>query len=255
MGKQYLNGVLYGTGEIIKFSPEIYSEEEREVGVFTDGRPLYKKTFECTFDSAVSGSSQGEYVDLIYLPDVNVKKVEAYELNGSTLYPFTGYSLTRGIQLVNFRYIGDYVKLYTVSTPYSVGEKIIVTVYYTKTTDTPGSGHYTTTGGEAVHYSQTEQIIGTWFDEPLYEKTFDLGTNGLSIPSAFASQWSSPQNLGLDAGGKIVGECKGVTLDGLYSTTLNVFKNSSTGYVMFQNLTVAQLTYRYITLQYTKTTV
>ena len=183
MGKQYLNGVLYGTGEIIKFSPEIYSEEEREVGVFTDGRPLYQKTFECMFDSPVSGSSQGEYVDLIYLPNVNVKKVEAYELNGSTLYPFTGYSLTRGIQLVNFRYIGDYVKLYTVSTPYSVGEKIIVTVYYTKTTDTPGSGHYTTTGGETHHYSQTEQVIGTWIDgSTLYERTFTF-PSALSIPS------------------------------------------------------------------------
>ena len=48
---------------------------------------------------------------------------------------------------------------------------ISVTFFYTKTTDTPGSGMWNTQGGLAQHYSTTEHIIGTWIDgKPIYEK-------------------------------------------------------------------------------------
>ena len=50
--------------------------------------------------------------------------------------------------------------------------KIVITVQYTKTTDTAGSGVWTPQGVPAVHYSTEEQVIGTWLGETLYQKTY-----------------------------------------------------------------------------------
>lgn len=181
MGKLILNGKEYIRSIPSPFPPIIYSKEEREVGVWADGKPLYQKTWECTLP-AISGSTTGEYVSLINLPDVSVKKVEAYGTNGATLYPFTGYSGSRGTQLVNFRYLEGYIKLYDVGVPYSAGEAITVTAKYTKNSDTPGSGHWGTNGAPAKHYSTTEQIVGTWIDgKPLYEKTVIVPISSCTI--------------------------------------------------------------------------
>ena len=47
-----------------------------------------------------------------------------------------------------------------------------LTMQYTKTTDTAGSGKWTPQGVPAIHYSTDEQVIGTWIDgSTLYEKT------------------------------------------------------------------------------------
>jgi hypothetical protein len=50
-----------------------------------------------------------------------------------------------------------------------------VTVQYTKTTDTAGSGQWTPQGVPAHHYSTDEQVVGTWIDgSTIYEKTLVL---------------------------------------------------------------------------------
>ena len=162
------------------FPPLIYSTEEREIGVWADGKPLYQKTWKCTLP-AISGSTTGEYVSLINLPNVSVKRVEAYEANGASVYPFTGYSGSKGTQLVNFRYLEGYIKLYDIGVPYSAGEVITVTVKYTKNADVAGSGTWTTQGALAHHYSTSEKVVGTWIDgKPLYEKTIIKAYNELS---------------------------------------------------------------------------
>lgn len=176
MGKQYLNGVLYGTGEIIKFSPYIYSLEEREVGVWTDGKPLYQKTVNF---GAISVGTNPYYVSmgLTNIDKVVNIKVLAY-VNSSSEYiqlPLLAvdsrdtYKWSIGLQAYDKN--NDRVRV-DMGTSRSVDSGFI-TIQYTKTTDTPGSGHYTTNGGEAHHYSTTEQIVGTWIDgKPLYEKVF-----------------------------------------------------------------------------------
>jgi hypothetical protein len=67
-------------------------------------------------------------------------------------------------------------KLYVISSEnVSVYTEAYVTIYYTKTTDTAGSGTWNGQGGLAHHYSTNETVIGTWIDgKPIYEKTVEI---------------------------------------------------------------------------------
>ena len=91
MGKQYLNGVLYGTGEIIKFSPEIYSFEEREIGVWTDGKPLYQKSFLIP-----ASTTTGDNTFTTPLGLQNVDKVVDYN---AVISPTSGTGVVRFMKL------------------------------------------------------------------------------------------------------------------------------------------------------------
>ncbi len=66
----------------------------------------------------------------------------------------------------NATYLYAYLYGCTISDAY-------ITIQYTKTTDVAGSGNWNTDGVPTVHYSTSEQVIGTWIDgKPLYEKTY-----------------------------------------------------------------------------------
>ena len=152
------------------FSPIIYSEEEREVGVWIDNKPLYQITYDA-----------GSNIDVKYNSWTNIT---INELMGSENIVM-GYGTNSG---------GTYTPL-QVSWTGSVGSKIIqvqtprnsnnqgvryFTFLYTKTTDVAGSGSYNTLGVPNVHYSTEEQVIGTWTDgRPIYQKiiTYDSTIN------------------------------------------------------------------------------
>jgi hypothetical protein len=69
---------------------------------------------------------------------------------------------------------------------------IYVTVYYTKTTDTAGSGSYNTLGVPTVHYTTDEQVIGTWIDgKPLYERSYSF-TNTRSSFTDYVTLYNIP---------------------------------------------------------------
>ena len=58
----------------------------------------------------------------------------------------------------------------------------IVNIWYTKDSDTPGSGEWTPSGVPTHHYSTDEQVVGTWIDgSTVYEKTFDVVLNANSF--------------------------------------------------------------------------
>lgn len=97
------------------FSPIIYSEEEREVGVWTDNKPLYAKT-------VTTGGSVPSGATLVYRQELSNKDC----------------------------------------------------IYYTKDSDVAGSGEYNTLGIPNVHYDGNEKVIGTYFGETLYERTWKL---------------------------------------------------------------------------------
>ena len=158
------------------FSPIIYSTEEREVGVWTDNKPLYQKTI------IKSGTiSQRETISLGIANVENIFLVsDASNVNnGRTPLPLvtgtdnnnnTGgfFDIQQSDTSFLFR-IGSGMAGYV--------ENAIITVRYTKTTDIAGNGEYNTLGIPNVHYDGNEKVIGTWFGETLYEKTF-TGTTG-----------------------------------------------------------------------------
>jgi len=154
-------GIRTGTTHS-KFQPVIYSTEEREIGVYKDGKPLYEKTF--TFSQVQSGANSwfdtnvgissfniDTFADTILIGTSN---------SGDILYPaISSKTSNNTLQCMHFRnananFVGAIVR-------------------YTKTTDTAGSGTWTPQGVPAVHYSTDEQIIGTWVDgKTLYQRSY-----------------------------------------------------------------------------------
>ena len=146
------------------FTPVIYSTTEREVGVWTDNRPIYQKTILypntinsntfTTIDNTITTST----IDNIFLQDIDWT-YSSYIVGGQNTGN-SGLSLTltsNGLSLEN-------------QTPVA-GSNFAVTIRYTKIGDTAGSGKYNTLGVPTVHYNSNEKVIGTWFGETLYEKT------------------------------------------------------------------------------------
>ena len=166
-------GIQQGTIEG-KLQPVIYSLEEREVGVWTDGKPLYQKTI-IKDSNFVSGANQIAH---------NISNVGEIISNESTLYYNNGdcvhlpaITLNSSGWTAKTRDFGDtyfYLDLGGDMLAYVASASF--TLFYTKTTDTPGAGTWTPDGAYAHHYSTDEKVVGTWIDgKTLYEKTYDLG--------------------------------------------------------------------------------
>lgn len=167
------DGILYAIKDSAGadgFPPLIYSDEEREVGVWRDGKPLYQKSkYIASFPSnswnTISMNISGLDKCVDYRCIVHLS-------NGA--YEDVNYSRADGANSTFYAAIlsnGDFwFRSYE-----SLTADGWFTILYTKTTDTAGSGIWTTQGGYAHHYSTTEQVIGTWIDgKPLYEKTINV---------------------------------------------------------------------------------
>ena len=179
------DGILYAIKDSAGadgFPPLIYSDEEREVGVWRDGKPLYQKTIDC-------GA----------LPNNTTKNVNHNISNIDFIVKAEGYALAPGVNSIPIPFVNDggatsQVCLITTNSVISLRTSVdrsaytksYVTLYYTKTTDTAGSGTWTTQGGYAHHYSTSEKVIGTWIDgKPIYECTFtNLGLT-ISTPNSW----------------------------------------------------------------------
>lgn len=144
-----------------EYASACYDTNEREVGCWIDGKPLYQRTW-----TGLSVALTADWVNAIDISSINVDVCINCIGIISTTYQ------TPLLTKIN----GNYLQVYmngmagvTVNT---------ITIQYTKTTDTAGSGKLTPTAMPTVHYDSNEKVIGTWFGETLYEKTFVNPTNG-----------------------------------------------------------------------------
>lgn len=161
-----------------EIQPIIYSTVEREIGVWTDGKPLYQKTFLPNYQS--SQSSPGEINFAIDIHELNVDTVvHLFGIwqrragdSAHLLYQFGSGEATYGDAWLRVDSENGYnngrinATIKTENTDWQC-----ITIQYTKTTDTAGSGIWAPSGVPAVHYDSNEKIVGTWFGETLYEKT------------------------------------------------------------------------------------
>lgn len=173
-------GITYTTSNL---QPIIYSTEEREIGVWTDGKPLYEKTITATTPSNANTDAQVADVSGLSIDTmVNISGMVYATSLGQTV-PIT-WSYASNI-MGSVYYADGYLKQLMTNINYcSKSERI--TIQYTKTTDTAGSGTWTPQGVPTVHYSTDEQVVGTWQGETLYEKTivvpnFTAGQNDSRI--------------------------------------------------------------------------
>lgn len=167
-------GIQTGTTHS-KFQPVIYSLEEREIGVWKDGRPLYQKTVDFgTLPNNTTKTVSYNISDLDYF--VMVQCV-AHNQNGSRNIPFVDDAYKSGDVLLDTIKSSGVIRIIAHTDLSSLTGD--VTLQYVKTTDVAGSGSWTPQGVPAVHYSTDEQIIGTYLGETLYEKT--IVVSALSI--------------------------------------------------------------------------
>lgn len=167
MGMIIINGEEYASAPKNGFPPLVYSDEEREVGVWRDGKPLYQKTLIVPKNIGTGNNVQ-------YAHNIpNIDRVVGFEYGGMLsnggIYRIT-YDATYRVWVHE---INRTMVLWALgSSIIQYLDSLFVTMQYTKTTDVPGSGKYTTYGGLSHHYSENEQVVGTWVDgKPLYEKT------------------------------------------------------------------------------------
>lgn len=172
------------------FPPLIYSLQERQVGIWTDGRPLYQKVIH-------KENSQETFSDYVTIETISnavpikICGIARRYINSNTILwyaipsrPEDGGSYSYNITA---RFYNDSIQ-YRIDQYGTQITDLWIIVQYIKTTDTPGSGTWTTQGALAHHYSTEEHIIGTWVDgKPLYEKTFLKTLSSTSTGGGYGS--------------------------------------------------------------------
>lgn len=181
------------------FTPIIYSTEEREVGVGENNKPLYQKTIESgsiPADSVVTtGLTNIESYHVIAIEVINLSNNTEFSPNQISMYNYQGADTWYG----NVFLTNNELKFNNNSRENAI--KVRAVIQYTKTTDVAGSGSYTTLGIPAHHYDGNEKVIGTWFGETLYERTFNglatntNGDNWVNIGGIDASTWKDAVNV------------------------------------------------------------
>lgn len=216
------NGTVYyitdgddSNGGYQLIQPIIYSEEEREVGVWTDGKPLYQKTF------IFIPTDNNFYIDVASL---NIDKVvenrgSIYQ-EGGNIVPIPYYTANSDFAIAYYNNTNSSTNRLGIvqnSNGYNLNVTWVVTWKYTKTTDVAGSGKWTPQGIQAVHYSTEEQVVGTWVDGSiLYEKTVEFG----ALPNTATK--TVPHGI--------------TNVDMIFATEAFMF-NPTTGYSTYLNMT------------------
>lgn len=156
------------------FSPIIYSDTEREVGVWRDNKPLYQKTF---YLASCSGVEDPLVADLSSLDIETIVSGSGMCLNVSNYVIPVNYAHQNSSYDVTWLVNDLKTRLeLRLGSGQRTLHDIYVTLQYTKTSDTAGSGEYNTLAIPNVHYSTDEQVIGTWIDgKTLYQKTVTTG--------------------------------------------------------------------------------
>ena len=243
----------------LPYVPEIYSTAEREVGVWTDGKPLYKKTIE--FGSISAGTTNYQLNFGITTVDTLVDCNVICDISGGSLKVpmplFGGQSVMDAWGIVQQSFSKSTGKL---RLDFGTDRSVTgghATILYTKTTDTAGSGTWTTQGTPTHHYSTSEKVIGAWIDgKPIYEKTVDCGYLSNNSAVSFPHGISNLKRVISHEGGAI--NSSGVYLPlpkvspaGLqYAVDIAV---TSTDIVISTGNDRTDY-YAYVTLRYTKTT-
>lgn len=239
-------GIQQGTIEG-KLQPVIYSTEEREIGVWTDGKPVYQKSYD---NLSFILPSQTNWVDTgIPVTDIDADTyitgfiIDEYKQSFPTVLATLSSTNTIGIIVAGNQSNRTITGL---------------TLQYTKTTDQPGAGTWTPDGVYAHHYSTDEKVIGTWIDgSTLYEKTVEINN------IAFDNDWHTVAH-GITNIDKVI-SCTGIMFgtDGEFfnlpqyrantnqGITFGIQGNSSE-YIGYVNNWYSNPDKIYATIQYTK---
>lgn len=145
---------------------DMYSTDEKMIGQWIDGKPLYQKVVKCGQQSASATK--------VVVPH-NIENVDFIRIVGAWAAESGPNFISGGTEIIpNVNGSSDFMGRVTAdATNISIKQQggwdryyALVVVQYTKTTDSPIAI------GIDTDYSTTEKIVGTWVDgKPLYQKT------------------------------------------------------------------------------------
>ena len=238
---------------------QIYSTSEKVVGCWTDGRPVYQKTFSGYFAS----TTQGVWGDTNIGTISNFKDsiaIEGWYVPGGTAYAVLPWTTNAGyIAKCRIDKSGTTGTVMLCTNNSNMSTNVgYVTVRYTKSTDSANSFKY----GDPNEYSTTEKIVGTWVDgKPLYQKTVSCGSIPNNTMKDIAHGISNLKRV-IDIRGYF---CQTSGTDRVVGAPIAYPGNKDSGnsievwvvasYIRIRTiLDLSQMNESYVTLQYTKTT-
>ena len=150
-----------------------YNTEEQVIGVWTDGKPLYRKVIaDWVMPNVVTdGTAVTEAHNISELNIETLSLIRGYVKTADSFQMFQGEVSGRSINVGDVHYNTTQNTLIIRSTMKSASlNPCVIIIEYTKTTDTPQS---TKVPFEPlVEYSTDEKMVGYWIDgKPLYRKT------------------------------------------------------------------------------------
>lgn len=246
----YLGGMPEAV--VNKFSKsDLYSTTEKIVGCWTDGRPVYQKTFTFTTPSSINTDT-----NIVTVPD------------GETVIDYCGI-ISRsdgGIMYLGSNYPSQSNSLFFVTSSTNLKCKFrvsistdtsrpaVITLKYTKSTDAANSFKFST----ETDYSTTEKIVGTWIDgKPLYQKTVSCGTLANKTAKQVATGVSNIQHV-ISCKGYGVVSSSNNHINLPYNGTgdnIDIYWNGTSNTIdLVPNFNATVITGCYVTIQYTKTT-
>lgn len=162
---------------------DIYSTNEKMIGQWIDGKPLY----QCVLTGTVKKVDWNTFQHNIANIDTPVS-IEAYiMIPNSQSVPYI-YSVGRNSNEGMTACFGKTTFEITVSSGY-ISHVVTAIVRYTKTTDTAISI------GSETEYSTDEKVVGTWIDgRPIYQKTILDNTTSIDATN-FAPLSQSISNV------------------------------------------------------------
>lgn len=212
-------------------SDNIYSTEEKMIGRWVNGKPIYQRTIEYTVTEAKATGSAKNYI-ISQMQNNNLRPIEdsidsiidtdlvIVEADGNSFVDQYDY------------YVGNYINNalsedvnnlhLSVSLPsgssIAINSKFYVTVKYTKRKDS--SSDYNI--GSPYDYSLDEKIIGSWIDgSPLYQKVISY-----NIPTGNYTTTVGKIDTGISFADKTLIYSTGIN-NGLYSYPGIMWPNSN----------------------------
>lgn len=182
--RPYLNGQVPTFANQFSRS-DLYSTDEKIIGQWIDGKPLYQKTLYVNLQD----TSDGPHT----VSDLTTSCIDTF-INCLGYINHSGEVMTNNNFFYSSAWTSSFFTRYDLTSKSLIittknfgGNTLVgyVTIQYTKTTDSAIKV------GTGTDYSTDEQIIGTWIDgKPLYQKTFSgtvSSANNISYVSIGAS--------------------------------------------------------------------
>lgn len=248
-----------GGGSGLILDAAIYSETEKQVGLWINNKPLYEITIDC-------GTAPNNTTKNYDLPTNNYEYIMI--VDGCLYNPTTKASLPLNLIRTDNSNYENGCFLAMENNQIRVNDKadrsafrVYVTIRYTKTTDSAGSGGYQAYGFSPIIYSDTEREVGVWRDnKPLYQKTFYIAD--LDYTSTRTNK-----NVGSISGIDMVVSLKGILSNGAKTQRYEIsfpfassgnlttlYYNYTDNCIYFSSTTTWGDSDLYVTILYTKTT-